>query len=261
VTDVTGQIDLHCHPLPAIDDGPRTVGESLAFARAARAAGITTLVATPHVNLGHPENDAARIAQRVDVLRSALHAEEIDVDLVAGAEVALAPALALDEAALGALHLGAGPWLLLECPLGPAGAEGFTDGARELAARGHRIVLAHPERSRAFHAAPEATLAPLVEEGMLAQVTAGALVGRFGRKVREIALSMLHAGLVHDVASDAHDAIGRVPSIGPELEAAGFGDQASWLAAEVPAAILSGGAIPPAPPFPEAPKGWRRLLR
>jgi protein-tyrosine phosphatase len=258
---VSGHIDLHCHVLPAIDDGPPTIAASLAFARAAQAAGIVTLVATPHVNPGHPENDAVRIAERVGDVRAALRAEEIGVDVVAGAEVALARALALDDAALAALHLGGGPWLLLECPLGPAGAPGFIDAARELAARGHRIVLAHPERSPAFHADPEATLAPLVEEGMIAQVTAGVLVGRFGRKPREVALRLLHAGLVHDVASDAHDAVGRLPSIGPELEAAGFGAQAPWLATDVPAAILSGTELPPPPPFPERQRGgWRRLL-
>jgi protein-tyrosine phosphatase len=258
---VSGHIDLHCHVLPAIDDGPSTIGGSLALARAALAAGIATLVATPHVNLNHPENDAARIAERVGDVRAALRAERIDVDLVAGAEVALARALALDDAALAALRLGGGPWLLLECPLGPAGAPGFVDAAREVAARGHRIVLAHPERSPAFHAEPEGTLAPLVEEGMVAQVTAGALVGRFGRKPREVAMRMLHAGLVHDVASDAHDAVGRLPSIGPELEAAGLGAQVPWLATDVPAAILSGDELPPPPPFPERQRGgWRRLL-
>jgi protein-tyrosine phosphatase len=258
---VSGHIDLHCHVLPAIDDGPAMIAGSIALAWAARAAGIVTLVATPHVNPGHPENDAARIGARVEDVRAALRAEQIGVDVVAGAEVALARALALDDAELTALHLGGGPWLLLECPLGPAGADGFVDGAREVAARGHRIVLAHPERSPAFHADPEATLAALVEEGMIAQVTAGALVGRFGRKPREVALRLLHAGLVHDVASDAHDAVARLPSIGPELEAAGLGAQASWLATDVPEAILAGAELPPAPPFPERQRGgWRRLL-
>ena len=257
----TGHIDLHCHVLPAIDDGPATIAGSLAFARAAQAAGIVTLVAKPHVNPGHPENDPVRIAERVGKVRAALRAEGIGVDVVAGAEVALARALALDDATLASLHLGGGPWLLLECPLGPAGAPGFVEAAREVAARGHRIVLAHPERSPAFHADPEGTLAPLVEEGMVAQVTAGALVGRFGRKPREVALRLLHAGLIHDVASDGHDALGRVPSIGPELEAAGFGAQAPWLAGDVPAAILSGAELPPPPPFPDPqPSGWRRLL-
>jgi protein-tyrosine phosphatase len=258
---VSGHIDLHCHVLPAIDDGPATIAGSLALARVAQATGIATLVATPHVNRGHPENDAARIAERVGDVRAALRAERIGVDVLAGAEVALARALALDDAQLTALHLGGGPWLLLECPLGPAGAAGFIDAAREVAARGHRIVLAHPERSPAFHADPEATLAPLVEEGMIAQVTAGALVGRFGRKPREVALRLLHAGLVHDVASDAHDAAGRLPSIGPELEAAGLGAQAAWLATDVPAAILAGDELPPPPAFPERQRtGWRRLL-
>src|SRR5215210_336212 len=175
--------------------------EALALAGAAQAAGIGTLVATPHVTSSNPGNDAPRIAAAVDELREALAREAIAVQVVAGAEVAAPRALELDDEDLAALRLGGGPWLLLECPLSPAGAHYFPVAARELATRGHRIVLAHPERSPTFLPDPEGTLGPLVEEGMLAQITAGALVGRFGRLVRETALTILHAGLAHNVAS------------------------------------------------------------
>jgi protein-tyrosine phosphatase len=254
-------IDLHCHPLPAIDDGPPTMADAVALARVARDEGIETLVATPHVTTGLPENDGPRIAAAVAQVAEALAGEGIAVELVPGAEVTAGRALELGDAELRALRLGSGPWLLLECPLSPVGARQFPAAARAVAERGFRIVLAHPERSPAFLGKPRGALAPLVEDGMVAQVTAGALVGRFGRRVRDAALELLRAGLVHNVASDAHDAVGRSPSIAAELEAVGYADWIPWLAQEVPRAILAGAELPAPPPQPSAPPtGWRRLL-
>jgi protein-tyrosine phosphatase len=69
-------IDLHCHILPGIDDGPTTIEDSLALARAAVAAGIATIVATPHVNGRYPSR-ADTIAQLVEELNTRLRAEGI----------------------------------------------------------------------------------------------------------------------------------------------------------------------------------------
>jgi protein-tyrosine phosphatase len=257
-------IDLHCHVLPGIDDGPITMQGTIALARVAEANGIRTLVATPHVNATHV-NDAEGIARAVAEVRDALAQEGVPVEVAAGAEVALGRAAALDDDELAGLRLGDGPWLLLECPLSPAAAAGFPAAALQIAARGHRVLLAHPERSPAFHPDPAGRLGALVAEGMLTQVTAGAFTGRFGRRVQEVTLELLRAGLVHVVASDAHDAVGRPPSIAAELAHAGVEAWAGWLAHDVPAAILAGGPIPPAPapatlPAPDEGRRpwWRR---
>ena len=258
-------IDLHCHVLPGIDDGPGTMEGAVALARVAHANGIRTLVATPHVSPTH-SNDAEGIARAVAEVSDALARADVPVQVAAGAEVALGRAVDLDDDELAGLRLGGGPWLLLECPLSPVAAHLFPDAARHFASRGHRILLAHPERSPAFHADPVGRLGPLVAEGMLAQVTAGAFTGRFGRRVQQVALELLRAGLVHVVASDAHDAVGRPPSIAAELAQVGAEAWAGWLAQDVPAAILAGAPIPPAPaaatlPAPDEERApwWRRL--
>ncbi len=241
-------IDLHCHVLPGIDDGPRTLADSVALARAAVAAGTSTIVATPHVSWDWPDNTAARIAEGVAEVNAALRRERVDLEVLPGAEIAMTRAGELPDAELDALRLGGGPYLLLECPLSPA-AVGFETIAVGLAARGHRILLAHPERCPAFQRDPAAYEA-LVRQGMLGQVTAGALVGRFGRHVREFAHRLLRDGLAHDVSSDGHSAVQRPPSIRPELEEAGYAEQAVWLTRQVPQAVLSGSEVPPAPPMP-----------
>jgi protein-tyrosine phosphatase len=244
-------IDLHCHVLPGIDDGPDTLEDSLALCRAAYAAGTRTIVTTPHVSWDFPGVSSQVIAEGTARVNEALQAEGIDLEVRPGAEIAMTRAGDLPEEELMALRLGGGPYLLIECPISPAAA-GFEGILRALTDRGHRIVLAHPERCPAFHRDP-AQLEAFVAAGMLTSLTAGAFVGRFGRDVERFARRWLEQGLVHDIASDGHGAgARRPPSIGPELAEAGFGESADWYARAVPLAILDGAPLPPAPAPPVA---------
>jgi protein-tyrosine phosphatase len=253
-------IDLHCHVLPGIDDGPQTLADSLELCRAAVAAGTRTIVATPHVSWDWPGVTSHVIAEGVERVTEALRAEGIDLEVQAGAEIAMTRASDLSDEELAALRLGSGPYLLVECPYSPASA-GFDAVLEAIAERGHKIVLAHPERCPAFLRDPP-RLQALVEAGMLTSITAGAYTGRFGRDVGKFARALLENGLVHDIASDGHGAgMRRPPSIAPELEEAGFGERADWHARAVPRAILDGTPLPPAPPPPApAPQRNRGLL-
>jgi len=235
-------IDLHCHILPGIDDGPRTMEGSVALASAAFAGGTRTIVATPHVSCAWPDNDAATIAQGVRAVNQALREADIAVEVLAGAEVALSRVGDLKLGELEALRLGGGPWLLAECPL-TVEAPGFEHGLATLQNQGHRILLAHPERCPAIQRDPQ-RLAALVERGMLTSVTASAFTGSFGRTVQRFAFELLHCGLIHDIASDAHDAVRRPPALAAELVKAGLGDHAARMTREIPEAILRGTELP-----------------
>jgi protein-tyrosine phosphatase len=237
-------IDLHCHVLAGIDDGPDTIEDSLAIARAALEAGIGTLVATPHVSWRYP-NDAATIAELVDALNERLVAEGIAVDVRAGAEIAMTRVAEIRPTQLLDLRLGDGEWLLVEPPFTQA-ASGLDDIVLDLQSRGHRVLLAHPERCPAFHRNPR-TLASLVDGGVLTSVTAGSLVGRFGDRARRFALELLQQEMVHNVASDAHDHVARAPGMAAQLEQVGLWPLVEWLTQDVPAAILGGEEIPSRP--------------
>jgi protein-tyrosine phosphatase len=255
-------IDLHCHVLPGVDDGPETLADSLELCRGAVTAGTRTIVATPHVSWDWPGVTPQVIAEGTARVNEALRADGIDLEVRTGAEIAMTRAGDLSDEELVALRVGGGPYLLLECPLTPS-ATGFDAIAQALAERGHRILLAHPERCPAFHREP-ARLEALVDAGMLTSVTAGAFVARFGRTVERFARRMLEHGLVHDIASDGHGAgLRRPATIGPELDQAGFGESADWHARAVPLAILDGAPLPPAPVPPDAPRkrGVLGLLR
>jgi protein-tyrosine phosphatase len=252
-------IDLHCHVLPGIDDGPQTIEDSLALARAAHSAGTRTLVATPHVNWRY-RNDAETIARLVGELSEHLRAEGLSIEIRPGAEIAMTRIADLDDAELSHLHLGGGPWILVEPPF-TAAATGLGPTLRELLGRGQRVVLAHPERCPAFHREPD-LLRSLAREGVLTSITAGSLVGAFGAEVRRFTLELVREGIVHNVASDAHDRLTRAPSILPELDRAGLGPLGDWLTRAVPSAILDGREIPPRPevalPEPAPRRRWSR---
>jgi protein-tyrosine phosphatase len=186
--------------------------------------------------------------------------------VLAGAEVSLGKAAKLDDATLAELCLGSGGYLLVECPYRSIDID-IEGILRDLQARGFTPVLAHPERCPIFQRDPT-RLARLVNGGALCSITAASLTGGFGGTVRRFAIDLLSDGLVHNVASDAHDHLHRPPDIASgfasvEADVPGIGGQASWFTVTAPVAIVTGReSLPPRPdPPPRAPVSrWRRLV-
>jgi protein-tyrosine phosphatase len=240
-------IDLHCHVLPGIDDGPPTIDDSIALVRAAQATGTRVMVATSHVSWRYP-NEAATIARLTDELNTRLGEEEIAVEIRTGAEIAATRVEEISPEELERLRLGGGPWVLLEPPFTPV-VTGLATVVAALQSSGHRVVLAHPERCPGLQREPR-MVESFVAGGVLMSITAGSLVGRFGGEVRRFAQRLVEQGLVHNVASDAHDTIKRPPGMANELDRAGLGELSDWLTNAVPSAILSGEEIPARPDLP-----------
>ncbi|HEY7934735.1 MAG TPA: CpsB/CapC family capsule biosynthesis tyrosine phosphatase [Solirubrobacteraceae bacterium] len=254
-------IDMHCHLLAGIDDGPASVEDSLQLARALVDSGISKVLATPHVSW-HYQNDAATIARLRAQLSDLLLEQKIALEVIPGGEIAMTYALELSPAEIKQFGLGGGPWLLIEPPF-TAVVNNMDAILMDLQRSGQRILLAHPERCPAFHRDPK-MLGTLVRAGVLTSITAGALVGRFGSQVRRFALEMAREEMIHNVASDAHDRTNRPPGIRAELEEAGLAPLTQWLTEAVPGAILSDQQIPPRPAValalaktPRRPR-WRR---
>ena len=243
-------IDLHCHLLPGLDDGPGSMDGSLAMARAAVASGTTMMVATPHVD--HQWHvKLQEIPRRAAALAQVLASEGIDLDVRTGGEIALSRLADLTPGELDGLRLGDGPYLLLECPLSP-GAGDFDMLLLNVHRRGEPILLAHPERAPLFQQEPE-RLHRLVEAGLLCSITAGSIRGQFGEHVRRFTIEILRWELAHDIASDSHDDRQRPPSLADalaqaEAELPGIGAPQNWLTSLAPAAILAGEPLPPRPP-------------
>ncbi len=258
-------IDLHCHILPGLDDGARNLDESLAMARVAIANGIQTIAATPHVNFDY-EVDARAIAHAAGALNVALARNALPLAVLPGAEIALGKAVEMSDDQLRTLGLGGSRCVLIETP--------YTDGITALGelvfslqVRGFRPMLAHPERARGFQERPE-EVRRLVERGALCCVNSDSLSGGFGSSAHRCAISLLEQGLVHVIASDAHNADRRAPALRHGFEAIServpaVASAADYYTQAVPAAILAGRPLPPRPepaPPPSRRSRWRRLL-
>ncbi|HEV2769827.1 MAG TPA: CpsB/CapC family capsule biosynthesis tyrosine phosphatase [Solirubrobacteraceae bacterium] len=250
-------IDLHCHVLPGLDDGPPTLDEALAQLREAAARGMAAMVATPHVSWQFPQVTAQRIAAGVEAVNAALQAAQIELEVLPGAEVQLSRWNELDETEAAGLRLGGGPWTLVELPF--VTSPSLVESSLFAIGRGRPALLAHVERCSAFHEDRELAQR-LSERGVLLQVTAGSLVGRFGRRAEQTARRLLEDGHAHVVSSDTHDARRRPPGVREELGQAGLGSLAEWTTVGVPEAIIRGETPPPRPDV--APGSRRkRLLR
>jgi protein-tyrosine phosphatase len=235
-------IDLHSHLLPGIDDGASDLEASLAMGRAAVEGGVDAIVATPHVS-GHYPNDPSTFAERVAQVQAALAAAGVPLRVHTGAEVSHAMIHDLSEDALNACLLGGGKFILLEPPLN--GPVPFIDRmVYDLQLKGYKILIAHPERIAAFQRNID-LVEKLVNQDCLTSVTAGSVGGQFGGTVKHFTQELFARGLVHNLASDAHDAEWRSPALAPTLEkaVAELPELEGWLdylTVEVPEAILAG---------------------
>jgi protein-tyrosine phosphatase len=231
-------IDLHCHILPALDDGALSMQDSIAMARQAQSDGIEVVCATPHIRHDHDVR-IAEIATRVAELQAQLDQERMGVQILPGGEVAQTAARTLTAQELHSVSLGeAGGWILLEPSPGPLGDE-LVHVVAHLAQHGACTVIAHPERHAGVDL--EQRLQRLVELGCLIQWTAdfvrhaapGDLVLRYARD-----------GLVHLLASDAHSSLaGRRVELSAAFKRLAEvcpSSWVSWMAYEAPRAIVAG---------------------
>lgn len=242
-------IDLHAHLLPDIDDGPDTLAESVAMARAAWEAGIRTMVCTPHM-IEHFPTDPADVHEAVARLQAALEEAGVPLDIVPGGEIAIPHLRSLtDEQLRLASYGGAGRWVLLEMPFQGWPID-LPQVLHSLELRGYRAVLAHPERAEAVQRQPD-RLRDIIGRGALVQLTAGSFLGDHGPVARRTAVSLLGGGAAHLLATDAHSpGPWRPPLLEEGLRAAADAIRVSpeslrWMVSDGPAAILAGTPVRP----------------
>jgi protein-tyrosine phosphatase len=238
-------IDLHTHLLPAIDDGPGTIEESLELAATMAAEGVTIAACTPHVRDDHgttPEAMEAALA----LLQAELAALRIPLEARGGGEIAIERLSALDPDARGRFGLGGNPRLLLvEFPY-YGWPLGLGSTVTELRRDGTVVLVAHPERSPEVQKSPE-RLAAIIEAGAYVQLTASSLDGGAGPTAAKCARGLLERGLAHVVASDSHGRAIRRSGLGNVAHTLGDERLAEWLTTTVPAALLAAEQPPPRP--------------
>lgn len=236
-------IDIHHHCLPGVDDGPRDLAQAVELCAAAAADGITTIIATPHVLRGAWQNRSRAALE--SILASLQNAVGDKIVLALGSEYFfdfdMVEVLAAGDAII---PLAGSRYVLVE--FDAHSVPPMIDGPfyrAQLA--GWTPVIAHPERNSTFQSKPD-LLRLLVSRGVKTQVTAGSLVGDFGEDARKHAFVWIGEGLVHFVASDAHNLKRRPPRMSEARRAvrAIAGEAvADALVLENPRSVLEGRSL------------------
>ncbi|MFH1058785.1 MAG: CpsB/CapC family capsule biosynthesis tyrosine phosphatase [Pseudomonadota bacterium] len=250
-------IDLHCHILPRIDDGPQSWEDTLAMARMAAKDGITDLVATPHFGKVFYQQGLDAIRKAVHQLGQRLREEGVALRVYPGGDVALDSDLQA-WAAAGQLPTIAdnGRYFLLEPPEGLS-LSGIEQMIFELKLAGLTPIITHPERMEAGD--NWAWLRRLVDLGCLSQLTGMSITGGFGPKARKQAHYLLTYGLAHIIASDAHSPRHRPPLLSPAREALidiVGSEQALLMLKTWPQAVLEGRELELPPPTAPRRRRW-----
>ncbi len=200
-------IDLHCHILPGIDDGPTTLELSLNLARFCVHDGITVVTATPHCHrFIHLLRD--EIVPRVAAFNLELRSAGIPLTVLPGSEIQVFDSAIyrreFDEGLF--CHLGdRQTFTLLEFNwskgLFPRDSVELIDWIR---ARGLTPIVAHPERHDFFREQPD-LLQPLVDAGAWIQITVDSLLGNFGSDAKAFGKQFLETHREAILATDAHN--------------------------------------------------------
>jgi protein-tyrosine phosphatase len=234
-------IDIHSHVLADLDDGARTFDESVAMARMAAAAGTTDIVASPHSN-DEFRFDPLRVETKIAELQAAVGDSPV---IHYGCDFHLNLENIQDAlSSPGKYSIDHRGYLLVEFSdhLIP---KTTTDIFAALIASGMRPVITHPERNPLLRERLGG-LEEWISQGCLVQVTAQSLLGNFGRRAKAAADTMMHRGLVHVLASDAHDLKHRPPLLRPAYDhvTEHYGrETAARLCVENPQSILCGKPI------------------
>lgn len=201
-------VDLHCHLLPGVDDGSKSMEISLRLAKEATENGVTHALLTPHHMNGRYVNHKQDVIRRTKKFQEQLKSHDIPLKVFPGQEVRINGQLlvALDEDDILFADTS-NRYLMLEFP--DDDVPHYTNQMIfDLQQRGITPVIVHPERNTKIIAKPE-LLYQLLEKGCLSQITASSYVGSFGKKVENFSRQLIEAGQGYAFASDAHNLPGR----------------------------------------------------
>ena len=244
-------IDIHSHVLWGLDDGAETREESAAMLVMAASSGTTDIVATPHANSEY-KFDAAIVAEKILELAKLENVPRIHrgCDFHLSLENIQDALRDPSKYTINGLN-----YMLVEFAdafIPPSTEEIF----RQFVARGIVPIVTHPERNPLLQGAA-VRLENWTSMGCLLQVTAQSLTDRFGKAAQQSAWRLLRKGLVHAIASDAHDTVHRPPRLdhARELLTEQLGAEvAQLLLVENPAAVIAGEKVWMQAPAPDPPK-------
>jgi len=190
-------IDIHSHIIFDVDDGSKSLEDSIKMLIQATTEGITEIIFTSHAFHPHYHADVETVKERISVLQHGLEVHNIPLKLRINERICQQ----IEDGSV--LTLANSKYLLLELP--SYGVPKYTfEMVNRIVAKNIVPIIAHPERNKGITEKPE-LLEQLIRQGALSQITAGSVMGHFGRVVQRTALDLIDANLVHTYGSDVHN--------------------------------------------------------
>jgi protein-tyrosine phosphatase len=197
------EVDMHSHLIPGIDDGSKSLEESLELIKRLSSYGLQKIITTPHIMSEYYKNTPEIISMGLEDLRKAVKAEGISIEIEAAAEYYM-DEIFLEKIKDGKSLLTFGEnYILVET--------GFINKPQmlletmfQLEMSGYKPILAHPERYQ-YLLADKGLLEDLVDRKILFQVNLLSLTGFYSKPVKDFAESLLERGLVKFLGTDCHN--------------------------------------------------------
>ncbi|WP_457595328.1 tyrosine-protein phosphatase [Hydrogenimonas sp.] len=197
----TLSVDIHSHLLPGVDDGSKTMYESVKMIKAYKAMGYKKLITTPHIMWHRYKNSSEIILEKLEYLKDALADHEVDIEVEAASEYFLDEHFAKLLANKEILTFGDN-YLLFEMSYTRAPKD-LREIVFDIEMAGYRPVLAHPERYIFMHDDFK-EYEELKELGVFFQLNLNSLAGQYSKRVQKIALELANRGMVDFLGSDVH---------------------------------------------------------
>lgn len=196
--------DCHCHILPSLDDGARTMEESVLLARKQVSWGYQRVICTSHRNRLY-RNTPEMVIEACDRLREELARQDIPLELVPSLEYRLVPETWPDTLKNGWLLPWEGNHILIELPISDGTQVGDIvpeEEIRRLVADGYQPVLAHPER---YLYLKQDRYESMKAAGALFQRNVGSMEGLYGPAVSARARELDARGFYDLLGTDLHN--------------------------------------------------------
>ena len=198
------KIDIHSHILPGIDDGARTLEESVQLVSEMAGWGFERITCTPHITKKF-RNTQESIKEKFDMISNAVSSKGLDIELRMSAEYRLNPETWPEILSQGQLMPIEDLYILMEFPINDPTEMGDLipmEEFRKVLSLGLTPVLPHPER---YFYLDHDDLLRYVDAGVKIQSNYGSLAGVYGSEVRDRTQSLIDEGIVSFLASDMHN--------------------------------------------------------
>lgn len=193
-------VDMHSHLLPGVDDGAKTLEESVALIRGLKDKGYHRLITSPHVHVEFYNNRIGDLKDRFAQLQEDLKPHHLNVEMGLGAEYFLDEFFLPEIFPQGLLNFG-NKQVLVEVSMAGWPRQ-FDDMLFTILNAGYNPILAHPERYQ--YELNLDVYAQLKEKGMTLQLNLLSIMGYYGKGVKDLAIQMLDAGLYDYCGTDTH---------------------------------------------------------